>query len=352
MPARTEANGEGGEEDRNPLGYHRVPNCLSSNLWHQEYEGERNEQGERHGQGKALLPNGDMYVGSYCKGSRHGKGLYVFRNGARYEGEWRRGLKHGHGTFWYPDGTKYEGDWKRDTKYGFGAYYYANKDVYEGSWKKNLRHGMGTYLFEATGTKFNGTWIKDRMQGPGQLIHPRHRFHGFWELNQPYGRGCFTFESNCMQHGHYIHIRDPDYDESREEVDAPVEDTVERMIEEVPETTEEAVQDGKVAAQSKPPLFEEPLPLKKGVIPLWRARYITAYNPDLLPLEPAPLQEEASTDSLTDKCDEDLWLEDIEYLKHEEGEGEYHGEGIERAEYFGDDDAMSADAVSSEDKFQ
>lgn len=28
-----------------------------------------------------------------------------------------------------------------------------------------------------------GTWIKDRMQGPGQLIHPRHRFHGFWELN-------------------------------------------------------------------------------------------------------------------------------------------------------------------------
>lgn len=75
------------------------------------------------------------------------------------------------------------GDWKRDTKYGFGVYFYMNNDIYEGSWKKNLRHGLGTYLYADTGTKFMGTWIRDRMQGPGQLIHPRHRYHGFWELN-------------------------------------------------------------------------------------------------------------------------------------------------------------------------
>lgn len=68
-------------------------------------------------------------------------------------------------------------------KYGFGVYYYVNGDVYEGSWKKNCRHGMGSYLYADTNTKFMGTWIKDRMQGPGQLIHPRHRFHGFWQLN-------------------------------------------------------------------------------------------------------------------------------------------------------------------------
>jgi len=29
---------------------------------------------------------------------------------------------------------------------------------------------------------------------------------------QPYGRGCFTFENVCMQHGHYIHVRDPTFD--------------------------------------------------------------------------------------------------------------------------------------------
>lgn len=73
------------------------------------YEGERNEKGDRHGRGKALLPNGDMYVGQYCKGLRHARGLYVFKNGARYDGEWRQGVKYGQGTFWYPDGTRYEG---------------------------------------------------------------------------------------------------------------------------------------------------------------------------------------------------------------------------------------------------
>nr|XP_033330503.1 radial spoke head 1 homolog [Megalopta genalis] len=282
--------GERGEEETNPLGL---------------YEGERNENGDRHGHGKALLPNGDMYVGQYCKGLRHGRGLYVLKIGARYDGEWRQGVKYGQGTFWYPDGTRYEGEWKRDMKYGFGVYYYVNGDIYEGSWKKNCRHGMGSYLYAATNTKFMGTWIVDRMQGAGQLIHPRHRFHGFWELNLPYGRGCFTFENACMQHGHYVHVKNPEYDETKEE---PVED--------------------KEEDEKKDPTAIEPLPLKKGIIALWRARCITPYNPDLLPPEPVPLQEEVSLDSLAEKCSEDL-MEPEQYLKYP---SEYRGEGEE--EYY------------------
>lgn len=42
---------------------------------------------------------------------------------------------------------------------------------------------MGTYLYANIGTKFMGTWVDDRMQGPGQLVHERHRFHGFWKSN-------------------------------------------------------------------------------------------------------------------------------------------------------------------------
>lgn len=38
----------------------------------QEYEGERNELGERHGEGRAVLPNGDVYQGDYFNGLRHG----------------------------------------------------------------------------------------------------------------------------------------------------------------------------------------------------------------------------------------------------------------------------------------
>ncbi|XP_017763359.1 PREDICTED: radial spoke head 1 homolog [Eufriesea mexicana] len=316
-----EIPGEQGEAEVHPLGL---------------YEGKRNENGDRHGHGKALLPNGDMYVGLYCKGLRHGRGLYVFKIGARYDGEWRHGVKYGQGTFWYPDGTRYEGkysagEWKRDTRYGFGVYYYMNGDVYEGSWKKNLRHGMGSYLYADTNTKFMGTWIKDRMQGPGQLIHPRHRFHGSWELNLPYGRGCFTFENACMQHGHYVHLKDPDYDEAKE---GPAEEKAETepdrlgaegAAEREIEKLEDAETEITKPEETKPEPFEPPR-LKKGIIAVWRARCITPYNPDLLPPEPVPLQEEVSLDSLVDKCSEELVMAPEQYLKYED---EYEGEDQE-----------------------
>ena len=41
------------------------------------YEGERNEKEERHGRGKAILPNGDIYEGEYLEGKRHGFGNYT-----------------------------------------------------------------------------------------------------------------------------------------------------------------------------------------------------------------------------------------------------------------------------------
>ena len=45
-----------------------------------EYEGERNERDERHGKGRAKLPNDDTYEGHYEKGKRTGDGVYRFVN--------------------------------------------------------------------------------------------------------------------------------------------------------------------------------------------------------------------------------------------------------------------------------
>ena len=44
------------------------------------YEGDRNEEGERHGHGRATFPNGDVYEGEYSFGKRHGKGSYRYKN--------------------------------------------------------------------------------------------------------------------------------------------------------------------------------------------------------------------------------------------------------------------------------
>lgn len=131
---------------------------------------------------------------------------------------------------------------------------------------------------------------------------------------QPYGRGCFTFENACMQHGHYVHAKDPDYDETKEEP-AEVRIHFSRYLSFLRKDNKYSIQQGRVTEpatleaeagegnkkledtegakleEAKPVPFE-PLALKKGVIALWRARCITPYNADLLPPEPVPLQEE------------------------------------------------------------
>jgi len=55
---------------------------MRNNFKHQ-YEGERNDIGERHGLGSAQFPSGDKYEGQYENGKRHGVGKYTFLNRAR-----------------------------------------------------------------------------------------------------------------------------------------------------------------------------------------------------------------------------------------------------------------------------
>ena len=135
------------------------------------YEGERNDQGERHGKGRARLPNGDSYEGEYQNGYRHGFGKYVFRKlkgkarNACYVGCYDRNKKNGQGTFFYPDGAKYEGSWREDLRQGFGTYCYTNGDVYRGEWERDKRYGQGTYTYAASGMIYEGQWSEGKRAG-------------------------------------------------------------------------------------------------------------------------------------------------------------------------------------------
>ncbi|VDM19851.1 unnamed protein product [Hydatigera taeniaeformis] len=169
------------------------------------YEGGRNEKGERHGFGKAILPNHDTYEGMYENGLRNGKGYYLFKNGARYLGEYFDNRKHGQGTFYYPDGSRYEGYWVDDKRNGHGTYFYTNGDTYEGEWRDHLRHGKGTYTFAVTGCKFVGVWRDGLMDGSGEVINAKYRFLGMWRKGQLIGEGKYVFDKlNCQQTGEYL----------------------------------------------------------------------------------------------------------------------------------------------------
>ncbi|XP_037232521.1 radial spoke head 1 homolog isoform X2 [Falco rusticolus] len=169
-----------------------------------EYDGERNSEGERHGHGKARLPNGDTYDGEYEHGLRSGQGTYRFRNGACYTGGYLQNKKHGQGTFFYPDGSKYEGDWVNDQRHGYGKYMYANGDTYIGEWFNNNRHGQGTYVYKDTGSKYVGGWVNGNQEGEAELIHLNHRFKGKFLNGNPLGHGKYVFDIGCEQHGEYI----------------------------------------------------------------------------------------------------------------------------------------------------
>ena len=61
--------------------------------------------------GKYIYPEGDIYEGDLNEtGERHGNGKYTYKSsGDIYEGSWRENLKNGTGSF---KGEKYE--WKDD----------------------------------------------------------------------------------------------------------------------------------------------------------------------------------------------------------------------------------------------
>ncbi|XP_018336213.1 radial spoke head 1 homolog [Agrilus planipennis] len=272
-----EGKGEGEGEEVYPYG---------------EYEGGRDENLDRHGWGSALLPNGDIYEGEYRHGKRMGKGLYCFRNGARYNGEWRKGLKHGQGEFIYPDGARYIGHWRKDFKHGQGSYYYPNGDTYEGAWFRGFRHGLGTYTYKKINITHFGMWNNGRMEGSGIINYPRYRFHGIFDKNLPIGPGCFTFENKYMQHGFYINVRDPAFDYIGAE---------ELVLSEERRQTEGLDE-------------EEDRSTPKGIVPIWRARCVTTFQPELLPPEPQPWLYKDSEDSL---------LDIIEYLQQQYEIGGY-----------------------------
>ena len=70
------------------------------------YDGDFNDDGERHGQGKMTYDSGNYYEGGFVNDQFEGdKGIYHWADGDEYEGSWKDGERHGVGIFRSADGT-------------------------------------------------------------------------------------------------------------------------------------------------------------------------------------------------------------------------------------------------------
>jgi len=107
----------------------------------ERYVGDRNERGERHGEGKIEFTNGDVFEGEWFDGYPD-DGMMKYANGDEYWGE-----------MGWPDSECRKPD-------GEGVMNYADGDYYDGNWKNGRRHGKGEFHCDREGYEDIG-WFKD-----------------------------------------------------------------------------------------------------------------------------------------------------------------------------------------------
>jgi len=63
-----------------------------------EYEGNFLD-GKKHGLGRFVYSNGDIYKGIFQMDMRHGTGIMLYKEGGYYKGTWQNDLYHGKGIW-------------------------------------------------------------------------------------------------------------------------------------------------------------------------------------------------------------------------------------------------------------
>ncbi|GFH24533.1 1-phosphatidylinositol-4-phosphate 5-kinase, partial [Haematococcus lacustris] len=150
----------------------------------------------KHGLGKQLWSNGDVYEGLWRAGVPEGPGRYIFAEGSEYDGEWRDGLMAGHGTFVWASGERYEGQWKDGMQHGLGVLSLPDASLYDSQWQSGRRHGMCLYKpGEALSRRASLVQVASPGPGPGYAPPP--------SPGQP--EAALHHDGNCrMQEGHHV----------------------------------------------------------------------------------------------------------------------------------------------------
>ena len=67
----------------------------------------------------------------------------------KYQGEYNEeGQRHGYGIYTSKNGNQYRGEWQHDQREGLGVVKIGQGDVFEGQFKGNLKYGVGVYHYD------------------------------------------------------------------------------------------------------------------------------------------------------------------------------------------------------------
>lgn len=128
--------------DNNSVVHKKVKICRNG-VFMGTYEGDLNDDGQRHGVGILTCDNGNSYEGDWNKDKRDGRGIARYSSGDVYDGEWTRGKRQGHGIMYIAAGDTYIGGWNNGLKHAAGTYHWADGDVDVSLYQSDKRVGEG-----------------------------------------------------------------------------------------------------------------------------------------------------------------------------------------------------------------
>lgn len=111
------------------------------------YLGEKNAQGQRHGQGCESHAGASTYVGNYVRDKKCGQGRITYADKSVYKGEFANDEINGKGTFCWPGGNTYEGTWKEAEMHGKGLFKWTDGRSYEGDYFNDQKQGKGVFKY-------------------------------------------------------------------------------------------------------------------------------------------------------------------------------------------------------------
>lgn len=124
-----------------------------------------------HGKGKAIMANGDIYVGHWSLGKPNGNGLYIKPKYSKYSGAFKDGKMCGMGRMEFENQPVFcmEGEWIDDKLTGCTRIIYSDGSEYRGYVNDFVREGFGVYHY-ADGTIIKGKWANNEIVEISSII--------------------------------------------------------------------------------------------------------------------------------------------------------------------------------------
>ena len=132
-------------------------------------------------------------------------GPVIMENNVIYKGTWSsKGDREGFGELFYTDGSKFEGFFVNDSMNGRGRIINIQGDYYEGELFNDKANGFGKYI-SADGVTYIGYWENDKQHGKGEEIYPDgSRFKGNFLNGDKQGRGKFMWHDGSNYDGSFF----------------------------------------------------------------------------------------------------------------------------------------------------